>query len=88
MKFYEKHQILVEATPAQAYEALWKVDFSQSWLIRQLFRLRGLKPETFAQITKRFTVLQENPGHEIVLRSYWAPLDSLRKHLSFYEREL
>lgn len=65
--FSEKHDRLVNGTPRDAYDALQKIDLSQSTVIRFLLWLRGLKLRTFEQIRNRFLLLHDEPSKEIVM---------------------
>ncbi len=81
--FGNHHQIVVEAPVervSEAFESL-RLDRDASWLVRALFRARGLSfpsgptPRT-ALTASGFSVLGERPGREIVFGiagKFWAP---------------
>jgi hypothetical protein len=74
--FEEMHAITIDSTPAEVYQAIKKLDFSQSKIIRFLFWLRGipkaaLKLEGFLDIG--FIKLTERVGEEIVLAEVGRP---------------
>ena len=67
--FVETHDISIHASASDVYRATNEVDFSDSFLIRWLLRIRGLSAEnvTLASITKsRFEFLGETPGCELL----------------------
>jgi hypothetical protein len=81
--FGNRHQIVVEAPAERVSEALesLRLDRDASWLVRALFRARGLSvpsgptPRT-ALTASGFSVLGERPGREIVFGiagKFWAP---------------
>lgn len=65
--FSESHKILIKCTPQKAYETLITLDFSKSVIIRCLFWLRGLNSKNVQDLRERFTLLNKEPGKEIVL---------------------
>ncbi|WP_281885235.1 hypothetical protein [Paenibacillus sp. YYML68] len=74
--FEEIHTITIDSTPAEVYQAIKKLDFSHSKIIRFLFWLRGmpkeaLKLEGFLDIG--FIKLSEKVGEEIVLGEVGRP---------------
>jgi hypothetical protein len=83
--FVETHGISVRAGAAEIYRAANEVDFTDSFIIRWLFRLRGLstKDVTLKSLSKsRFEILGETPGHEILLGlvgRFWTPGGDLKK---------
>jgi hypothetical protein len=81
--FGNHHQIVVEAPVERVADALesMRLDRDASWLVRALFRARGLSfpsgptPRT-ALTASGFSVLAERPGREIVFGvagKFWAP---------------
>jgi hypothetical protein len=73
--FYERHTTLARTTPERAYAAVHATDFSRSVVIRALLALRGIRNRSFTTTTA-FTVLEENPPHEIVIGlqgPFWKP---------------
>jgi hypothetical protein len=78
----EHHEMMMDSTPEQAYDALKKIDFSQSNLLKILFSLRGLKTGTFQDLFKNFVLLSEDPPKEIVIGivgSPWKPTGNIIK---------
>jgi hypothetical protein len=81
---YGNHHQIVVAAPADrvvgALESL-RLDRDASWLVRALFRARGLSPPTgrsprAALTATGFSVIGEHPGREIVFGiagKFWAP---------------
>lgn len=65
--FSERHSILIKCTSQKAYETLKNINLSESTLIRFLFWLRGLKSGNYQDLLKRFVLLYDEPGKEIVL---------------------
>lgn len=66
----EIHATEVLASPEACWRAVRTTDFRESWLIRTLFRLRGLSAdlgdlESF--IAEGFDLVAEAPGRELVL---------------------
>jgi hypothetical protein len=70
--FGNRHALLVAAPPARVLAAAesFRVSEDSSWLVRLLFRLRGLppSPDTTRRALARegFTVLAETAGEEVV----------------------
>ena len=83
--FVETHDVSIRAGAEQIYRAAHEVDFAESFVIRWLFRLRGLSTEnaTLRSLQKsRFEILGEIPGREILLGlvgRFWTPLGDLKK---------
>ena len=68
--FCETHGILIQAKPADIYRVANEIDFSDSLIIRWLFRLRGMSAEnlTLRGLRKfRFETLGETLNKEMVL---------------------
>lgn len=83
--FVETHGISIRAATADIYRAANEVDFTDSFIIRWLFRLRGLSSEkvTLASLKRsRFEILGEVPGHEMLLGlvgRFWTLKGDLKK---------
>jgi hypothetical protein len=83
--FVEKHEISIRAEAPDIYRAANEVDFSESFMIRWLFRLRGLSTEkvTLESLKRsRFEILGETPGRELLLGlvgRFWTPNGDLKK---------
>ena len=89
----EYHQIELRGKPTQVYESVRALDFSDSFLIRILFRLRGL-PATLKSVDDLleagFVLVDELPGQEFVLGligKFWAPTAKLEKVNALRYRE-
>ncbi len=74
----EYHQIQIRGNPTEVYETVRTLDFSDSVLIRTLFRLRGL-PAALKSVDDLlragFVLVDEQPGQEFVLGligKFWA----------------
>jgi hypothetical protein len=68
--FVETHMISVHAGAAEIYRAANEVDFSESFIIRWLLRLRGMSGEnvTLRSMTRsRFEILGESVNREMVI---------------------
>lgn len=83
--FVEKHGISIRAATADIYRAANEVDFTESFLIRWLFRLRGLPSTnvTLMSLSKsRFEILGETQGREMLLGlvgRFWTLKGDLKK---------
>ena len=83
--FVETHGISIRADVADIYSAASEVDFSESFIIRFLLRLRGLSTEkvTLSSLKRsRFEILGEVPDSEILLGlvgKFWMPKGDLKK---------
>lgn len=83
--FIETHGISIRAGAADIYRAANEVDFSESFIIRWLFRLRGLSSEnvTLQSLKRsRFEVLGETLNKEMVLGivgRFWTLQGDLKK---------
>jgi hypothetical protein len=77
--FYERHAIVVRATPERAYDAILNADLAGSGIVRLLLTLRGMgrKPKrTTLRFADGFKVAAEDPPREIVLGiegPFWKP---------------
>jgi hypothetical protein len=81
---FMRHEALVHAPLAQAYEALRAVDLTESWLAAALFWLRGLgrtrraAPADFLEGVQHngFVLLADRPDKEVVfgiVGKFWLP---------------
>ncbi|HVF30620.1 MAG TPA: hypothetical protein VNA22_06595 [Pyrinomonadaceae bacterium] len=83
--FVEKHGISIDADAATIYRAANEVNFGQSFVIRWLFRFRGLSGEnvTLRSLRRtRFELLGETPNRELLLGlvgKFWTPRGDLKK---------
>lgn len=83
--FVEKHGILIRADAADIYRVANEIDFSESLVIRWLFRLRGLSAEnlTLRALRKfKFETLGETVNKELVLGlvgRFWTISGALQK---------
>ncbi|HEX6126203.1 MAG TPA: hypothetical protein VFZ23_12590 [Pyrinomonadaceae bacterium] len=84
-EFVETHGISINAGATDIYRAANEVDFSESCMIRFLFRLRGLSTEkvTLSRLKRsRFEILGEKPDNEILLGlvgRFWMPKGDMKK---------
>ncbi len=85
--FSERHEMTVKSTPEQAYDALLKVDFSESFILRILFQLRGLKTGKFKDLEKSFTLLANDLPQEIVLGLIARPWTPQGQIVAFQKEE-
>ena len=82
-----RHHVDVRATPEAVYEAARTLDLSRSWLVRTLFRLRGLPTDRLdleGFLVFGFVLLDERPQQELLLGligRFW----TLRGHLQRFE---
>jgi hypothetical protein len=70
--FYERHAIVVRATPERAYDVVANADLSRGWIIRMLMALRGITKPTRSM----FSIAAEDPPRELVLGiegPFWRP---------------
>jgi len=83
--FIETHNILIRADAADIYRVANEIDFSESFIIRWLFRLRGMTAEnlTLRALRKsRFETLGETLNKEMVLGlvgRFWTIQGGLKK---------
>ena len=83
--FVERHGVLVRASPADVYRAANETDFSESFIIRWLFRLRGMSGEnvTLQSLKRsRFEILGQTVDREMVLGlvgKFWTMGGGLQK---------
>lgn len=83
--FVEMHGISIRARAADIYRAANEADFSESFIIRLLLRLRGLSTEqvTLSSLKRsRFEILGEAPDREILLGlvgKFWMPKGDMQE---------
>jgi hypothetical protein len=83
--FIETHDISIRADAANIYRVANEIDFSESLIIRWLFRLRGMNAEDLtvkALRRSRFETLGESPDKELVLGlvgKFWTIAGGLKK---------
>lgn len=83
--FSEKHETVIRASAADIYKALKEADFSESFVVRWLMRLRGMSVEsiTLRSFRKsRFELLAETQNEELLIGlagKFWTPAGSLQK---------
>lgn len=94
--FSERHHVTVSGPPEEIYRAAYEVDFTDSFAIRWLLRLRGMSTENFSLRTVQrsiFKKLDEEPGSELVLGligRFWTTfgdLQTIRSGADFCEFE-
>jgi len=77
--FSEKHDIVIRASAEDVARALETADFSESFIVRWLLRLRGMSGEnvTLASLKNtKFRILAEKLNEEIVIGlagKFWTP---------------
>lgn len=94
----ERHEAVIESSPDRVWEALKETDFSASFWIRVLMRLRGMalggglpKPFTLAATDRwGFELLDEEPPRHLVFAlkgRFWTPRGDLQRidRRSFFE---
>lgn len=79
-QFNEIHSIVIKSDAGKVYENILQMNFSDSWIIRLLFKLRGLPSGTIKGIAglqeMGFTLLETEPDREIILGlvgQFWKP---------------
>ncbi|MEP6848121.1 MAG: hypothetical protein ABI999_04640 [Acidobacteriota bacterium] len=83
--FVETHSIAIEASAVQVYAAANEVDFSDSFIVRWLLRLRGMSGEavTIGNLKhSRFKVLGEIANRELLIGlagKFWTPWGDLQR---------
>ncbi|CAN5561013.1 hypothetical protein BH10ACI2_BH10ACI2_13190 [soil metagenome] len=83
--FVETHSIAIDASAAQVYAAANEVDFSESFIVRWLFRLRGMSGESVSLKNpeySRFKILGETLNKELLIGlagRFWSPWGDLQK---------
>ncbi|HYI11963.1 MAG TPA: hypothetical protein VEK57_23105 [Thermoanaerobaculia bacterium] len=79
--FYERHELMVRATPERIYAAIPTAGFGNGWIIRTLLRLRGMRPGSRRFPPAGFQILAEDPPREMVIGvegPFWNPTCKLR----------
>lgn len=82
--FSERHHVSVAGRPEEIYRAAYEIDFTESFAIRWLLRLRGMSTENFSLKSLErsiFKKLDEEPGGELVLGligQFWTILGGLQ----------
>lgn len=77
--FYERHSLVIRATPERAYEAIVTADLAGSRVVRIFLVLRGMgrkSQRTTLRFAEGFAVAAEDPPREIVLGlegAFWSP---------------
>jgi len=70
-QFTEKHSITIHAPADKIYQSVLQMNFSSSWIIRLLFKMRGLPTRTISGIEglkqMGFTLLEADTNNEIIL---------------------
>jgi hypothetical protein len=82
--FSEKHDIVIRASQEEVARALETADFSESFIVRWLLRLRGMSGEnvTLASLKDtKFKILAEKLNEEIVIGlagKFWTPTGAMQ----------
>ncbi len=83
--FVERHGISIHAAAADVYRAANETDFSESFVIRWLLRLRGMSGENVtlrSMKRSRFEILGETLNRELVIGligKFWTPGGGLQQ---------
>jgi hypothetical protein len=82
--FSEKHETIVRAPMASVVKALNEVDFSESFIVRWLLRLRGMSGERVTLDSlkgSRFEILAERDDEMVIglAGQFWRPTGNLQK---------
>jgi hypothetical protein len=82
--FSEKHETLISAPAETVAKALYEVDFSESFVIRWLLRLRGMSGEAINLRNlkrSRFEILAERDDELLIgiAGQFWKPAGNLQK---------
>jgi hypothetical protein len=79
-QFNEKHSLTIHAPADKVYQSVLQMNFSNSWIIRLLFKIRGLPTGSICGIEgvkqMGFTLLEYDTNNEIVLGlvgQFWKP---------------
>lgn len=81
----KEHEIIVNSSENEVYQAVLSLDMSRSVWIKALFRFRGLPESALTLIGLQnagFTMLGQNPGQELLLGlagQFWTPAGELQK---------
>lgn len=83
--FAEKHSVRIKCPPEHVWPIVDQLDFSDSWIIRVLFALRGLSPGMMnvAGLQRNlFLRLEQKEGKEIIIGligRFWRPSGNLQQ---------
>lgn len=83
--FVETHSIAIDASAEQVYAAANEVDFSESFIVRWLLRLRGLSGEsvTIGSLKNSyFKILGETANRELLIGlagKFWTPWGDMQR---------
>ncbi len=84
-QFNEKHSITIHASADKVYQSVLQMNFSSSWIIRLLFKMRGLPTGTISGIEglkqMGFTLLESDTNKEIILGlvgQFWKPQGNIQ----------
>ncbi len=83
--FVETHNIAIDADVASVYKAANEVDFSDSFIVRWLLRLRGMSGEAVSLRNleySRFKILGEVVNKEVLIGlagRFWTPWGDMQK---------
>ena len=83
--FSERHHILINQVPDRIYTLVYDFDFSGSWIIRTLFKLRGMGTDRTMKsglLQGNFIELAHRPNEEMVLGlvgQFWRANGNLQK---------
>ncbi len=82
--FEEKHSIAIGADASTVYEAAQNVDFSESFIVRMLLRLRGMSADGLSLRNlgySKFRILAAHPAKELLIGlagRFWTPWGDLQ----------
>ncbi len=83
--FVETHSIAIDASPTDVYATANEVDFSESFIVRWLLRLRGMSGEAVSLKNleySRFKILGQVLNKELLIGlagKYWTPWGDMQK---------
>jgi len=83
--FVETHSIAIDASAEQVYAAANEVDFSESFIVRWLLRLRGLSGESVTISSLKnsyFKILGETANRELLIGlagKFWTPWGDMQQ---------
>lgn len=83
--FVEKHQITINRSPEKIFVLIDELDFSESLIIRTLFRLRGMSTKMTLKkglLQQNFIALEEHKNQELLLGligQFWKLNGNLKK---------
>ena len=83
-EFSEKHETIIRAPAEAVSKALYTVDFSESFIVRWLLKLRGMSGEKVTLDSlkgSRFEILAERDGEMVIglAGKFWKPTGNLQK---------